>query len=244
MLRTVSMSMLFAVVAVIASVPQVQGGTITVPDYSFENVDASASPYYKFIPHSPDASKHWMAGGDNLEQATGIWLYKDAYLGFTNVDGNQIGGLTGAYGPAWIGQVLSTTYQAGVTYSLTGAMGRNTTDENVNAYVELAYLDGSTVTPIGGTALNQFAKDTLSYGTKPASEAMVDESAVASVSTGDAWNGKQIVIRFGITGQTTAGTDRIFVDNVRLMSTPEPCSGALAVVGLVGLLAYAWRKRK
>jgi hypothetical protein len=35
-----------------------------------------------------------------------------------------------------------------------------------------------------------------------------------------------------------------FVDNVALSTVPEPSSLILSVCGLVGLLAYAWRKRK
>jgi hypothetical protein len=67
-----------------------------------------------------------------------------------------------------------------------------------------------------------------------------------SISTGeigalDPNVGKSLVVQF-----EQAGSINLVCDNMRMSSAvvPEPGTLALLATGLIGLLAYAWRKRK
>jgi hypothetical protein len=44
--------------------------------------------------------------------------------------------------------------------------------------------------------------------------------------------------------EVLGGGQVLLVDNVSVSAVPEPGTLALAVAGVLGLLAYAWRKRK
>lgn len=83
-------------------------------------------------------------------------------------------------------------------------------------------LGGSTTAFVGGTGwTNAFGRATVDY------------TAGASVT------GLQVVV--GLTG--TADVQACFT-NVNLDIVPEPGAFVLSATGLLGLLAYAWRKRK
>ena len=49
------------------------------------------------------------------------------------------------------------------------------------------------------------------------------------------WFGEPIV---------SSGNQQFIVDNVRVTETPEPSTMVLLATGLLGLLCYAWRRRR
>jgi hypothetical protein len=235
---------MLVVVAVVACVSQVQASAIAVVDYSFEDTSAAASPYYVIMPTnaSPAAGAGWATGPVQVGP-TGLWVLRGAYNDWTNLDSNQYAAMYSKNADSlWTGQVLTNTYQAGLTYDLSMLCGRNYDVTQSNVYIELGYKDETGLHSIGGAAKNSFVEGTLPLGNLPADTAMVDKSATVTVGASDAWVGKNILIRFGYTG--SSGDTRLCVDNVRLDVTPEPSSIVLIASALVGLLAYAWRKRK
>jgi hypothetical protein len=238
---------MLVVVAVVACVSQVQASAIAVTDYSFEDTSAAASPYYVQMPNTGNltAGGGWVTGATGGNGYTGLWVLRGAYNDWTNLDGDQYAGMYSAMGTSlWTGQLLTTTYQAGVTYDLSMLCGRNYTpaDPPSTVYVELGYKDDTGLHSIGGAAHNAFLEDTLPLGNLPADTAMIEKTATLTVGASDAWAGKNILIRFGFTG--SSGDNRLCVDNVHLSATPEPSSIVLIASAFVGLLAYAWRKRK
>jgi hypothetical protein len=54
----------------------------------------------------------------------------------------------------------------------------------------------------------------------------------------------QVGHSFEILVQNWGGASFVNIDNMRLTCSPEPSTVVLLVSGVVGLLAYAWRKRK
>lgn len=137
-------------------------------------------------------------------------------------------------------QTLDVTIQAGHTYTLTAAVGMVPGGGNIDALLWFGteYLpdivggeghlwERATVTP---TTPGVFEEKTLTYTPTAADIA--------------AYGGQNLVI--GLCGSSTGADGRVAFDNVRVTDTvvPEPCSLFLLASGLVGLIAYAWRKRK
>jgi hypothetical protein len=75
-----------------------------------------------------------------------------------------------------------------------------------------------------------------------------DVSATVTVAAGNAHLGQALYAR--LAGVSTGGSQEICFDNVRLDGpalgpiTPEPGTLTILASGLIGLLCYAWRKRK
>jgi hypothetical protein len=73
-----------------------------------------------------------------------------------------------------------------------------------------------------------------------------------TVAAGNPLLGQPLYVRLAITseaigGFAATGAGEVAFDNVRLtgpLSTPEPGTLMILASGLVGLLCYAWRKRK
>ncbi len=66
---------------------------------------------------------------------------------------------------------------------------------------------------------------------------------ITSASTWSAWENS---MRIGINGRGTPNWDPYSgsLDEIRISGVPEPSSIMLIVGGIIGLLAYAWRRRK
>jgi len=159
-----------------------------------------------------------------------------------NCDGSQCAYVP-LYTNGWIWQDLPNTFTfvAGDTYTLTVALGARSDEvvpglSNVNIEARLFYR------PFVGSGDAPVVATTSVNWTSLSNSAFTDFSATATVNPGDACVGKTMGIL--IQALPTDYSSDISVDNVRLTVVPEPSSIALTLFAVVGLLAYAWRKRR
>ena len=167
---------------------------------------------------------------------------------------SSIGGGTGAYDIAVLDDYQGRrgpaqpliTLQAGQTYTETIAVGQGLTTPNpLGGGVWANYFDGFSILMAdvtqGGLLVNQEFDKSLN----PVPGTFQDFSLTINGSdyiSADPDNGPQagdeLAIGFIIGAQT-------YITNVRLdvSSVPEPSSLVLVASGLIGLLAYAWRRR-
>ena len=135
---------------------------------------------------------------------------------------------------SYITNQLSNTLQAG-TYTLTAAVG------NINGVTGNDFQFGLYTT---GTTTGYLASY-FGSASELLSGQLADKTAVLNVTSSNPYLGQPIVI--AIAGGTTAGGYVAF-DNVRLdfvaAPSPEPGTMILLGIGLLGLLCYAWQKRK
>ena len=87
---------------------------------------------------------------------------------------------------------------------------------------------------------NLLTAATMSNAT-PGSGAWATSTWTWTTGASPAGLGQALRIEFCATGGS--GTQSLF-DDVRLSATPEPGTFALLAVGLLSLLAYAWRRRR
>ena len=136
---------------------------------------------------------------------------------------------------AYIYQDLSSvTLVAGTTYTMTVAIGRRLSTRNPmdSIYLELATSAGTILntTTITGTSLtaNSWTDETVTY------------TATAATA------GQTLRLILGVSSAAATVQASTDFDNVRLTSAtvPEPGTLALLGAGFIGLIAYAWRKRK
>jgi hypothetical protein len=210
--------------------------SIAVPNHSFESPTLDPGAYTFFTQGS----------GENT---TGDWVQSHtAAAGTVNdtngafgaqpsgVDGTNVGWLVNQQA---IWQDLADTFQVGQSYSLTVSVaaradmavaptdtlalilfgGRDGLNPNVAGYVDVLGENLST------TAMNDYTIE------------------IPAVQSTDAWANQKI----GIWINNTVGSPSTgyWLDNVRVTTTvvPEPTSVALFASALIGLLAYARRKR-
>lgn len=130
-------------------------------------------------------------------------------------------------------QTLSTSFALDTDYALTAAYGRRNLASMSPVTMEL--LAGTTV--IGTQVVDPNTTGTLGQF----SDYALSVSA-ASVSNPAALVGQSLGIRF----YKSNGSTEIEADNFRLdgSAIPEPGTLALLASGMLGLLAYAWRKRR
>jgi hypothetical protein len=240
----------FSVVTLMAAVALLAGSAkadfaIDVPDYSFEVPDASAAPYYVAYPSTPPSGGGWARGNTDgygwptyALRNNGFYVTPPVIAG---VDGNQFGWLAyGKYGNQnGTYQDLSTRYGAGGAYTLTVGVARGSSLDDDTLEIGLLWKsDDKTTSGIVGSV--------IATGSELSTTEMADYTfTIPNIDAGSDAAGKHIGIYFKTVGG--GGNDVDFaVDNVRLSTTytPEPSSMMLVASGLVGLLAYAWRKRK
>jgi hypothetical protein len=201
-----------------------QANWINVPNFSFE--DATSTTTYT----------ETIANWTKLTSGTAASYYQPG-----TAHGNDCLLLAcpsapeGATPNAQISQVLTDTYEAGKTYALTVAVGGDQSGTNGGAY-DIALYAGSTLLASGSAADYNYTP-TLSY--KDVTITYNPAAPGAPIATvGDA-------LRIQLNGiDQFSGQTWTMYDNVRLSATPEPSTLVLVLTSLIGLLAYAWRKRK
>lgn len=154
----------------------------------------------------------------------------------TNADGGQVAYFF-AVPQVAISQVLTSTFNADVAYTLTvGLRGGGALTAGSTFLVGLFYLDGATPVTVAATPVTA----TADYATATAlNEITVN---VPALSAGDAAVGKNIGIQLAVTSPNgVSGIAYWEADNVRLAAVPEPED--YAVVAGAGLLGCAlWRR--
>ena len=230
---------LIVAISMALSIPiaSVKASTINVPDFSFENQAVPADPGYA----APDADTPWVGWMPANSGAALIALSSGS-----GVTGSQVGLLycnntsspTDTSNAPVLFQVLTADVQAGKAYTLTVDVAKDSTSCGVagdSVNMALAYRDGANNTihlgadeiiPVGQISSSTMTPFTLTTGVIAANDPAVN-------------NPLEIIL-----GSTkNAGTAlSVLFDNVQLSSVPEPGTLILAAVGLIGLLAYAWKK--
>jgi hypothetical protein len=227
MSRKSSLCVVLALLAVgtllVGSVSAGPIGPITVPDFSFETpgVDDGVS--------TAGAPPGW---GSNI----GDWAatYNPLADAITSgVDGSNVFCFYGDSG-SW-GEIYSPSLgavQAG-TYTLTVAVGANAGTASQDALLTF------------GTDLHwDVAVNTIAAADVPLGY-LSDKTVTWTVPIDSPYLGQQLQI--GLAGVSNAAGAYANFDNIRLtgpVSTPEPGTLMILASGLIGLLCYAWRKRK
>lgn len=131
-------------------------------------------------------------------------------------------------------------------YSTYGLAGSANNDANIQAYVVPGteetswswYLNGAKTGAAGYTS-----------GTPTAYSGQTfvgwDGIATDTVNGPEAWNGDiaEVLVYNGVLSETQVGQVNAYLQ-AKYIATPEPSAIAMGVTGVIGLLAYAWRKRK
>ncbi len=208
---------------------------ITIQNASFEDTDASASPYYV-----ANSAAHWTTNG--------YWIatiYNTAEsphgAAYTGVDESQYLGIS-----SWataVDQILSDTFEAGKTYKLTASLCASSSDHSnttATVAVRLFYGDSEEPSTMAANTVGTIEQQIGSLSTSAMTDYSVTITSDAIATAGAV--GKKIGIEIAI---PTNGPGANFgVDNIRLDIVPEPSAIVLFSTGILGLLAYAWRKRK
>lgn len=205
-----------------------------------------ADPITVLNPSFEDGVTDYSAPPDNWGPA-GVIYKSPATTGLTTgYTGDYVGQLnTGNGTQVWADQTLAQTFVAGTTYTLTAAIGMRNDRIGAEWYPDsvdwVMHLNAAGVANLG-TASGTILNDASHTG-------FLTTQTIQYVAT-DADAGKTIQVEFGASsvGKTSPGGTEAYglisVDNVQLSAMPEPSSIVLLSVGLIGLLAYAWRKRK
>jgi hypothetical protein len=234
------------VVLAMAMANPVSASSIAIANASFENpaadiVENSLGPFYGWNVVS--------AGGGG-----GVYvMMRPLPLSSPAVAENQVGGAAfdglkdlACYCPTSeldIRQTLGTKYEANKTYTLSMHVGQYSIGQYRGYEMGLATAnDGGYVAGVcDNTALHSGGVWTA--GTTPAAGAWTQVTAQFTTGATGGPIGQDIMVRLG-----TAGLDgyRTAFDLVTLdvQSVPEPGTLALMVSASLGLICYAWRKRK
>lgn len=209
--------------------------SISIQNNSFEDTDASASPYYvENAVAKWTTNGYWIATLYNCDSSPHGATY-------TGVDGNQYLGIS-----SWatsVDQILPQTFEAGKTYKLTVGLAISSSDHNntdASVAVRLFYGDSEDPATMTANTIGEISKTCGELSTTAFADysVTVTSSQIAAASAA----GKKIGIEIAI--PTNAAGANFGVDNVRLDIIPEPSMLILMATGVFGLVAYAWRKRR
>jgi hypothetical protein len=241
---------LVVVVVVVAAAPA-QANTIIYQD-TFSDVDGTllndhsldvtqGTTKWSITDGSPQWAISHPTGGESVAACSG-WAIDGAVLPFTplpgntytlSVDMNAYGSIWGAFGFA------STTTPSGNFYDSCGPWLL----EQGDGSLQIWNGPGTVGMTSGAVSANTFH----------------NYSYVLTVPTSGAWSAKLYIDHASTAawthnyteGNPTIGAvvigsydDAVKFDNFELSSVPEPSTLMLLGTGLLGLLAYAWRKRK
>ena len=231
------------VLAGLAGVSVVQATPVTLANPSFE------LPSTGFVDTRVDGwnktpTPFWFdpatTGGVTWDQISGVFANPPVGQPTrkTNIDGSQALYLF-ALPTAGLTQVLSTSYEAGVSYELTVGVagGGGGMPEGTTLVLGFFYLDGVNPVNLGATVVSHSA------AAFPTTTTFVDYSAVLpAVLAGEAWVGKSIGVQ--IISANSTGVGYWDLDHVRLEATvvPEPGTWALMGTGVGLLVLTGWRR--
>jgi len=228
-------SMIFACAALTVLLVQGAVHATTIQNASFESPDVSASPYYQENSAADwTVNGYWNAVIYNCDSSPHGYTY-------SGVNGSQYLGIS-----SWstaVSQVLDDTFESGKSYKLTASLAVSHGDHGEASRaiaVRLFWGDTSEPTTMAANTLGSIDKTCSDLSIT----AFTDYSVTISSDMIAAANaaGEKIGIEIAITNQG-AGAN-FGVDNVRLDVIPEPSTLMLGVTAMLGLLAYAWRKRR
>jgi hypothetical protein len=156
----------------------------------------------------------WVINGNN---ASGDGMYAPS-------DGNQFQEFTG-----WMGQNTAIPLVPGNTYTVSfdvnpGTFSGLSTTVHLEAEPDATTPSGGDI--FGDQTFSEFAASTWTPET------------LSAKYTGDP--GKYLGAWFMMSGSSVFGG----LDHVVVTSTPEPSAAILLASGMIGLLAYTWRKRR
>lgn len=242
MLRRVSLPV-SAIALALAACSLAQATMITVKNNSFEDPNIGAGAYQL---GAPDWTQ---SAATSLSGIVGNPYPAGTTYNVTNMDGVQFGfvgcqnngTVDGANGA--LSQLLASNYTVGTSYELTVALAKcggasPYAGPNQQVLIGLYWDNAGVIAPINTTTA------TIADLTWTMKDFHV---SLPTVLATDAYKNKAIGI--WIAAKFVTGNNAYFaVDNVRLeattISTPEPTGMVMLISGLLGLAAYAWRKRK
>lgn len=211
--------------------------SISITNASFENPKLDDGAYT--TPKDGDGWCSWTSGGgasyiinpDSSSYASASGSGTPTGANGANLLGIVTGLNVAAETVAW--QDVGSTFEDGKTYRLDVAVGKR--------LVGLAPADTFSISirTAANTTLAQYngTADDLTSG------AFVDKSVSYTVSN-SAVVGSGIRVMLGLGTGSHGYQQAIDFDNVRLSTIPEPGTLALLTAGVIGLICYAWRKRK
>lgn len=241
--RCIALVRRVAVIAALGAALSVDAAPVTLANPSFELpstgfVDTRVDGWTKTptpVWFDPAAT-----GGVTWDQLSGV--FANPAVGQptrkTNMDGNQ-GLYLFALPTAGLSQIVTTTFQVGMSYELKVALagGGGGMPEGTTFVLGLFYMDGAIPVPVGTQMVSH------STALFPTTTTFVDQTlTVGEVLAGDAWAGKQIGV--GVASLNGTGVGYWDLDNVRLEATvvPEPETWALMGAGSALLALSAWRR--
>lgn len=232
----------FAIISVICTSTAAFGGTINIPNFSFEMppVERNEENPFGALPFLDDWDETAIGLADEFDQNTGVFLNTDMMSAdyITNSHLDRMAFLSSLTGNG-VRQAVADTYLVGVSYSLTVAVGKSFTFPVGNTeplQIALFYFDSGVEQVIASTTING-----SQVGTTTLSDFSV---SIPAVQVSDAWAGEPIgvLIRPSPTDPDesggTGGEGFWNVDFVRLdtnPSVPAASTWGLIVLGLLVL---------
>jgi hypothetical protein len=137
-------------------------------------------------------------------------------------------------------QELNANFEAGKDYtlSMSGAMAVGPANVGQTLEMRLGYW-GETPNAMNGPEIVSQKLIGNTEITDSWSDYMISSGAVS----GDAV-GKPIIVYISQGQVDPVSGPQYYFDNVQVSAVPEPCTFVLLTSGLLGLMAFAWRKRK
>lgn len=199
------------------------------------DADFTAVTSWSVSASSPDHNSIWNPPGSDAPDSLGF-----GFVGASG-DGTPSGGaganIMNAYlanGDAYVYfyQDLAATLPAKGRYTLSVAVGERADGAAGNYTIGIATSNMSLGTYL---ASSSGGAGNLTAGV------FLDKNISYDVLPDDPNIGQHLrVVLYGV---SSGSTEKIAFDNVRLDYVPEPSALVLALAGLLGLIAYAWRKR-
>jgi hypothetical protein len=186
----------------------------------------------------------------DCQQSQGVWAFSGSAFYNTSPSGNgdsdgrphciEIGSGSSAK------NLTSHAILAGETFTLgwdAANIDGRTSSQNMKLAADLVYQDGTSLTAVGTTGWiappwGPSPYTWVTYG-DGGSSGSVSFTAVA----GQPYIGQNIGVKIAASSGGWGGIDNVYL-NFTSAPTPEPSAIVILATGLLGLLAYAWRRRK